>query len=56
MVGTIGSTREISVNEAIVNLLGNLEITHSDVSGSQRVEFDNPDSDGIIFILLMVLM
>ena len=49
IVGAIGSTPEISVNEANVNLLGHLDFTHSDVSGSQRVKIDNPDSDGIIF-------
>ena len=49
LVGAIGSTLEISVSEASVNLLGNLDITHSDVSGSNRVKFNNPDSDGIIF-------
>ena len=49
IVGTVGSTPEISIREASVNLLGNLDITHSDVSGSQRVKIDNPDSDGIIF-------
>ena len=49
IVGTIGSTPEISVNEANVNLLGHLDFTHTDVSGSQRVKIDNPDSDGIIF-------
>ena len=49
IVGTIGSTPEISISEASVNLLGNLDITHSDVSGSNRIKFDNPDSDGIIF-------
>ena len=48
IVGAIGSTPEISVSEASVNLLGNLDITHSDVSGSNRVKFNNPDSDGII--------
>ena len=48
IVGTIGSTPEIPISEASVNLLGNLDITHSDVSCSQRVKFDNPDSDGII--------
>ena len=31
-----------------VNLLGNLEITHVDVSGSQRVLINNPDTDGFI--------
>ena len=35
--------------EASVNLLGNLDKTHSDVSGSQRVKIDNPDSEGITF-------
>ena len=49
IVGAIGSTPEISVSEASVNLLGNLDITHSDVSGSNRVKFNNPNSDGIIF-------
>ena len=49
IVGTIGSTPEISVNEANVNLLGHLDFTHTDVTGSQRVKIDNPDSDGIIF-------
>ena len=49
IVGAIGSTPEISISEANINLLGNLDITHSDVSGSQRVKIDNPDSDGIIF-------
>ena len=50
IVGTIGSTPEISISDANVNLLGNLDITHSDVSGSQRVKMDNPDSDGLIFL------
>ena len=49
IVGAIGSTPEISISEANINLLGHLDITHSDVSGSQRVKIDNPDSDGIIF-------
>ena len=49
IAGAIGSTPEISVSGASVNLLGNLDITHSDVSGSNRVKFNNPDSDGIIF-------
>ena len=29
--------------------MGNLDITHTDVSGSNRIKFNNPDSDGIIF-------
>ena len=49
VVGAIGSTPEISISEATVSLLGSLDTTHSDVSGSQRVKMDNPDSDGIIF-------
>ena len=31
-----------------MNLLGNLEITHVDVSGSQRVLINNPDTDGFM--------
>ena len=50
IVGTIGSTPEISISEASVNLLGNLDITHADVSGSQRVKMDNNDVDGLIFL------
>ena len=49
IVGAIGSTPEMTVNEAHVNLLGHLDFTHTDVSGSQRVKIDNPDSDGNIF-------
>ena len=48
IVGTIGSTPEISISEASVNLLGNLDITHSTVTTSERVKMDNPDSDGLI--------
>ena len=36
IVGAVGSVPEISISEASVNLLGNLDITRSDVSGSQR--------------------
>ena len=50
IVGAIGSTPEISVSDANVNFLGHLDFTHSDVSGSQRVKIDNPDSDGIIVL------
>ena len=49
IVGAIGSIPEMTVNEANVNLLGHLDFTHTDVSGSQRVKIDNPDSDGIVF-------
>ena len=48
IIGAIGSTPELSLSEAKVTLLGNLEITHSDVSGSQRVLINNPDTDGFI--------
>ena len=48
-VGLEASTPEIQFTDAKIILLGNLDITHVDVSGSQRVKFDNPDSDGIIF-------
>ena len=49
-VGAIGSTPEISVSNANVNLLGHLDITHSTVSTSERVKMDNPDSDGLILL------
>ena len=49
IVGAIGSTPEISISEANVNLLGNLDITHSTVSTSERIKIDNPDADGLIF-------
>ena len=48
IVGTIGSTPEIQLTDGKVNLLGNLEITHTGVSGSQRVFIDNPDDNGWI--------
>ena len=48
IVGTIGSTPEIQLTEGKVDLLGNLEITHVDVSGSQRVLINIPDTDGYI--------
>ena len=41
-------TPEIQLTDGKVNLLGNLEITHADVSGSQRVLINNPDTDGLI--------
>ena len=50
IVGTIGSTPEMSISDANVNLLGHLDITHSTVSTSERVKMDNPDSDGLIFL------
>ena len=56
LVGAIGSTPEITVNEAHVNLLGHLDFTHTDVSRSQRVKIDNPDSDGILFFILLMAL
>ena len=49
IVGAIGSTTETSVSESTINVLGNVDVTHTDVSGSQRVTTDNPDSDGLFF-------
>ena len=48
IVGTIGSTPQITLSDANVNFLGHLDITHSEVSGSQSVKFDNNDADGLI--------
>ena len=50
IVGTIRSTREKSISNADVNLLGHVDITHSTVSTSERIKFDNPDADGLIFL------
>ena len=47
-VGLEASTPEIQLTDGKVNLLGNLEITHTDVSGSQRVFINNPDANGWI--------
>ena len=47
-VGLEASTPEIKLTDGKVTLLGNLEITHVDVSGSQRVLINNPDTDGFI--------
>ena len=47
MVGAEITTPEIKITDAKVNLLGNLEITHQDVAGSQRVLINNPDTDGL---------
>ena len=48
IVGAIGSTPELQIDDGKVNLLGNLEIAHADVAGSQRVLINNPDTDGLI--------
>ena len=47
-IGLESSTPEIQLTDGKVTLLGNLEITHVDVSGSQRVLINNPDTDGFI--------
>ena len=47
-IGLENSTPEIQLTDGKVTLLGNLEITHVDVSGSQRVLINNPDTDGFI--------
>ena len=48
-VGLEASTPEIKITNSNINLLGNLDISHADVSGSNRAKFNNPDSDGIVF-------
>ena len=50
IVGTIGSTPQVKLTDANVNLLGHLDITHSTVSTSERVKMDNNDADGLIFL------
>ena len=49
-VGAIGSTPQLQLSDANVNLLGHLNITHQTVSTSERVKIDNPDADGLIFL------
>ena len=49
IVGTIGSTPEISISDANVNLLGHLDITHSNVTTSEGVKMNNNDADGFLF-------
>ena len=48
IIGTIGSTPELQLTEGKVSLLGNLEITHDDITGQQRVLINNPDGNGWI--------
>ena len=50
IVGAIGSTPQVKLTDANVNLLGHLDITHSTVSTSERVKMDNNDADGLIFL------
>ena len=47
-VGAVGTTPELQIDDGKINSLGNLEITHTDVAGSQRVLINNPDTDGLI--------
>ena len=47
-VGAVGTTPELQIDDGKLSLLGNLEITHQDVAGSQRVLINNPDTDGLI--------
>ena len=51
IVGAIGSTPQVKLTDANVNLLGHLDITHSTVSTSERVKIDN-DADGLIFLCI----
>ena len=46
MLGAEVSTPEIKITDAKVNLLGHLEITHGTVSTSEKVKYNNPDTDG----------
>ena len=47
-VGLESSTPEIKLTDGKVTLVGQLEITNTDVSGQQRVLINNPDDDGFI--------
>ena len=47
-VGAVGTTPELQIDDGKSNLLGNLEITHQDVAGSQRGLINDPDTDGFI--------
>ena len=47
-VGLEASTPEIKITDGQVTLVGQLEITNTDVSGQQRVLINNPDNDGLI--------
>ena len=47
-IGLESSTPEIQLTDGKVNLLGNLEITHDDITGQQRVLINNPDDNGWI--------
>ena len=47
-MGLESSTPEIQLTDGKVNFLGNLEITHIDDAGRQKVTINNPDNDGWI--------
>ena len=46
--GLEASTPEIQLTEGKVTLFGNLEITHDDITGQQRVLINTPDDNGWI--------
>ena len=47
-VGLESSTPEIQLTDGKVNLLGNLEITHINDAGAQKITINNPDDNGWI--------
>ena len=47
-IGLESSAPEIQLTDGKVNVLGNLEITHIDDAGAQKVTTNNPDNDGWI--------
>ena len=47
-MGLQSSTPEIKVADGPANLLGHVDMTHSDIPVSPRVKIDNPDSNGQI--------
>ena len=55
-MGLQSSTPEIEVTDGQADLLGHVDITHSDVSVSQRVKMDNPNSNGQIQCQLIMLV
>ena len=47
-IGLESSTPEIQLTDGKVNLLGNLEVTHIDDAGAQKVTINSPDDNGWI--------
>ena len=47
-VGLESSTPEIQLTDGKVNVFGNLEITHIDDAGAQKVTINNPGDNGWI--------